>query len=73
MDVQDLPLQFVIRGEAHRIHDPFSEELAALGRAVRLQSSDRILDLACGSGEALCTRARDHGIAGSGVVREERL
>jgi cyclopropane fatty-acyl-phospholipid synthase-like methyltransferase len=66
--LQDLPRQFVIRELHHRIHDPFSEEkLAVLGRAVRLRSGDRILDLACGSGEMLCTWARDHGIAGSGV------
>jgi SAM-dependent methyltransferase len=68
MHLQDLPRQFVIREGHHRIHDPFSEEkLAVLGRAVRLRSGDRILDLACGSGEMLCTWARDHGIVGSGV------
>jgi hypothetical protein len=68
MGLQDLPRQFVIRERYHRIHDPFSEEkLAVLGRAVRLRSGDRILDLAGGSGEMLCTWARDHGIAGSGV------
>jgi SAM-dependent methyltransferase len=65
---EDLPRQFVIREGNHRIHDPFSEEkLAVLGRALRLQGDDRILDLACGSGEMLCTWARDHAIAGTGV------
>ncbi|MDQ1631954.1 MAG: hypothetical protein QOC80_1926 [Frankiaceae bacterium] len=68
MDLQDLPRQFVIREGHHRIHSPLSEEkLAVLGRAVRLRSGDQNLDLACGSGEMLCTWARDHGIAGSGV------
>ena len=64
----DLPRQFVIRERHHRIHDPFSDEkLAALGRALRLRVGDRILDLACGSGEMLCTWARDHSITGTGV------
>ena len=26
-----------------------------------------MLDLACGSGEMLCTQARDHGVTGTGV------
>jgi cyclopropane fatty-acyl-phospholipid synthase-like methyltransferase len=26
-----------------------------------------MLDLACGSGELLCTWARDHGVSGTGV------
>jgi SAM-dependent methyltransferase len=68
MDSQDLPRQFVIRESHHRIHDPFSEEkLEVLGRALRLRAGDRILDLACGSGEMLCTWARDHEIRGTGV------
>ena len=38
---------FEIRESAHRIHDPLSEEkLATLGRALRLESGDRLLDLA---------------------------
>lgn len=68
VDSPDLPRQFVIRERYHRIHDPFSEEkLAILGRALRLREGDRILDLACGSGEMLYTWARDHQIAGTGV------
>jgi SAM-dependent methyltransferase len=64
----DLPRKFVIRESNHRIHNPFSpEKLAALGRALRLPAGTRILDLACGSGEMLCTWARDHGITGTGV------
>jgi SAM-dependent methyltransferase len=68
VDSPDLPRQFVIRERDHRIHDPLSEEkLAVLGRVIKLRAGDRILDLACGSGEMLCTWARDHGIAGLGV------
>src|SRR3954463_16770580 len=68
MDSPDLPRHHVIRENHHRIHDPFSEEkLAILGGALRLSEGDRILDLACGSGEMLCTWSRDYGITGTGV------
>ena len=68
MDAPDLPREFVIRERHHRIHNPFSEDkLAVLGRALRLRPGDRVLDLACGSGELLCTWARDHGTTGTGV------
>jgi SAM-dependent methyltransferase len=68
MDAPDLPRQFVIRERRHRIHDPLSEEkLAVLGRALGMRAGDRILDLACGSGEMLCTWARDHRVTGTGV------
>lgn len=64
----DLPRTFTIRESGHRIHNPFtSEKLAALGRALRLEPGARVLDLASGSGEMLCTWARDHGITGTGV------
>lgn len=64
----DLPRQFTIREGRHRIHNPFTEEkLAALGRALYLPPGTRLLDLGCGSGELLCTWARDHGITGAGV------
>ncbi|WP_326657021.1 SAM-dependent methyltransferase [Streptomyces sp. NBC_00385] len=64
----DLPRAFTIRESGHRIHNPFTEEdLATLGRALRLAPGTRILDLACGSGELLCTWARDHGVTGTGV------
>jgi SAM-dependent methyltransferase len=64
----DLPREFVIRERDHRIHDPFSEsKLAALGRALRMPEGTSILDLASGSGEMLCTWARDHGVRGVGV------
>lgn len=64
----DLPRPFVIRESRHRIHDPFTEgKLATLGRAIRLRAGASVLDLACGSGEMLCTWARDHGITGTGV------
>ena len=64
----DLPRSFTIRESGHRIHNPFtSAKLATLGAALRLPAGARILDLACGSGEMLCTWARDHGITGTGV------
>ena len=66
--MEDLPRQFTIRESSHRIHNPFTpEKLAALGAALRLPPGTRVLDLACGSGEMLCTWARDHGFAGTGV------
>jgi SAM-dependent methyltransferase len=58
----------VIRESTHRIHDPLTPaKLARLGEALLLQPSQQVLDLACGSGEMLCTWARDHGIEGLGV------
>ncbi|MFF9049365.1 SAM-dependent methyltransferase [Streptomyces parvulus] len=64
----DLPRIFTIRESSHRIHNPLTAgKLAALGRALRLDPGTRVLDLASGSGELLCTWARDHGITGTGV------
>ena len=64
----DIPRIFTIRESSHRIHNPFtSEKLATLGRALRLAEGTAVLDLACGSGEMLCTWARDHQVTGTGV------
>jgi SAM-dependent methyltransferase len=64
----DIPRIFTISEGAHRIHDPFTpEKLATLGAALRLEPGTRVLDLGSGSGEMLCTWARDHGISGTGV------
>jgi SAM-dependent methyltransferase len=64
----DLSRSFTIRESSHRIHNPFtSEKLAALGRALRPAPGTAVLDLACGSGEMLCTWARDHDLTGTGV------
>jgi SAM-dependent methyltransferase len=64
----DIPREFTIRESSHRIHNPFTDEkLAALGRALALVPGWRVLDLASGSGEMLCTWARDHQITGTGV------
>jgi SAM-dependent methyltransferase len=41
--------------------------LATLGVALRLEPGTRVLDLGSGSGEMLCTWARDHGIFGLGI------
>lgn len=64
----DLARSFVVRERDHRIHNPFTaEKLATLGAAIRLRPGMSVLDLACGSGEMLCTWSRDHGITGTGV------
>ncbi|MGD1217087.1 cyclopropane-fatty-acyl-phospholipid synthase family protein [Streptomyces krungchingensis] len=64
----DLPRSFTIRERSHRIHNPFTgEKLAALGQALSLAPETRVLDLASGSGEMLCTWARDHRVVGTGV------
>jgi SAM-dependent methyltransferase len=64
----DLPRGFTIRERSHRIHNPLtSEKLATLGQALNPSPGARMLDLACGTGEMLCTWARDHQITGTGV------
>ena len=64
----DIPRIFTISESAHRIHNPFtSEKLATLGAALRLEPGTRVLDLGSGSGEMLCTWAREYGIGGVGV------
>jgi SAM-dependent methyltransferase len=64
----DIPRIFNITESAHRIHNPFTpEKLATLGAALRLEPGTRVLDLGSGSGEMLCTWARDHGVTGTGI------
>lgn len=64
----DIPRIFTITESAHRIHNPFSpDKLATLGAALRLTPGASLLDLGSGSGEMLCTWARDHHITGTGV------
>ncbi len=64
----DIPRIFNISESAHRIHNPFtSEKLATLGAALRLEPETRVLDLGSGSGEMLCTWARDYRISGTGI------
>jgi len=64
----DIPRIFNISESAHRIHNPFTpEKLATLGAALRLETGTRVLDLGSGSGEMLCTWARDYGITGTGI------
>ncbi len=64
----DIPRIFTITESAHRIHNPFTpEKYATLGAVLRLKPGARILDLGSGSGEMLCTWARDHGITGVGI------
>lgn len=68
----DIPRIFTITESAHRIHNPLTpEKLATLGAALRLEAGTRVLDLGSGSGEMLCTWARDHGVAGTGVDLSE--
>ncbi|MRR55839.1 MAG: class I SAM-dependent methyltransferase [Deltaproteobacteria bacterium] len=64
----DIPRIFNITESAHHIHNPITpEKLATLGAALRLEKGTRVLDLGSGSGEMLCTWARDHSIIGTGV------
>ncbi|HPM41358.1 MAG TPA: methyltransferase domain-containing protein [bacterium] len=64
----DIPRIFNITESAHRIHNPYTpEKFATLGAALRLERGTRVLDLGSGSGEMLCTWARDHGVVGTGV------
>ncbi|MEU5688299.1 SAM-dependent methyltransferase [Streptomyces venezuelae] len=64
----DLPRSFTIRESSHRICNPFtSDKLALLGQAISPAPGTRMLDLASGKGEMLCTWARDHGVSGTGV------
>lgn len=64
----DIPRIFNITESAHRIHNPITpDKLATLGAALRLEPGARVLDLGSGSGEMLCTWARDLGITGTGI------
>lgn len=64
----DIPIIFNIMESAHRIHNPFTaDKFATLGAALRLEPDAQVLDLGSGSGEMLCTWARDYGISGTGV------
>jgi SAM-dependent methyltransferase len=64
----DIPRIFNITESAHRIHNPITpEKLATLGAALRLETGTRVLDLGSGSGEMLCTWARDYGVIGTGI------
>ncbi len=64
----DIPRIFTISESAHRIHNPFTpDKFATLGAALRMEKGTRVLDLGSGSGEMLCTWARDYGITGTGV------
>lgn len=64
----DIPQIFTVMESAHRIHNPLTpEKLATLGAALRLKPEMHMLDLGSGSGEMLCTWARDYGISGLGI------
>ncbi|MGW5383636.1 SAM-dependent methyltransferase [Nocardia sp. NPDC003963] len=64
----DLPRIFTIRESSHRIHNPFTaDKFADLGESLHLAPGTQVLDLASGSGEMLCTWARDLGFIGTGV------
>ncbi len=43
------------------------EKLATLGAALRMEPGTRVLDFGSGSGEMLCTWARDQRITGNGI------
>ena len=64
----DIPGIFNITESAHRIHNPFTpEKFATLGEALRFEPGTSVLDLGNGSGEMLCTWARDCRITGTRV------
>ena len=64
----DIPRIFTISESVHRIHNPFTpDKFATLGAALRMAPGTRVLDLGSGSGEMLCTWARDYAITGTGV------
>ena len=64
----DIPRIFNVSESTHRIHNPFTpEKLASLGAALRMEQGTHVLDLGSGSGEMLCTWARDYGISGTGI------
>jgi len=64
----DIPRIINIPEGAHRIHIPITpEKLTILGAALRLDPGARVLDLGSGSGEVLCTWARDHEVIGTGI------
>ncbi|EGT3624056.1 class I SAM-dependent methyltransferase [Morganella morganii] len=66
--VLDIPRIFTISESEHRIHNPFTEEkYATLGRVLRMKPNTHILDLGSGSGEMLCTWAREYSITGLGI------
>ncbi|HEX3387746.1 MAG TPA: class I SAM-dependent methyltransferase [Streptosporangiaceae bacterium] len=64
----DVLRQHEIAEAGHRILNPFTDEkLALVGKLCRWRRGQRLLDLASGKGEMLCTWARRHGIQGVGV------
>ncbi len=64
----DIPRIFNITEKCSPHHNPFTpEKLATLGTALRLETGTRVLDLGSGSGEMLCTWARDHGVISTGI------
>jgi SAM-dependent methyltransferase len=66
--MDDIPPLFPIREAGHRVLNAITpDQLATFGAALRLEPGWRVLDLASGKGEMLCTWARDHAITGVGV------
>ncbi len=70
----DIPRIFNITESAHPILNPFRpDKHATPGAALRLSAGTRVLDLGSGSGEMLCTWARDQGTAGTGMAMSPLL
>ena len=64
----DILCIFNITESVHRIYNLFiPEKLVILGVVLCLELGIRVFDLGSGSGEMLCTWARDYGISGVGI------
>jgi len=61
------PRIFNITESAHRIHNRSHPKSSPLSARRCVWNRGRVLDLGSGSGEMLCTWARDHGVIGTGI------
>ena len=65
-----MPWFFAVAERDHQIQNPTSpEKIRALGEALRLKQSSRVLDVACGKGGPALILAREFGCHVTGVER----